>query len=69
VPAAMPDRARHILAWNPILQAVDWFRAGFFEDYDPHWLARGYLVMLGLWTLLVGLALERSLRRRLFAPL
>jgi capsular polysaccharide transport system permease protein len=69
VPAIMPDRVRHILAWNPILQAVDWFRASFFENYDPHWLARFYLVMLGLWTLLVGLALERSMRRRLFAPL
>jgi capsular polysaccharide transport system permease protein len=68
VPAAMPDRVRHILAWNPILQAVDWFRASFFEGYDPHWLARGYLVMLGLWTLLVGMALERHWRRRLCVP-
>lgn len=68
VPASMPDRVRHILAWNPVLQAVDWFRASFFEDYDPHWLARGYLVVLALWTVLLGAGLERCLRRRLYEP-
>ena len=69
VPATMPDWVRHILAWNPILQAVDWFRVSFFEGYAPYWLDRGYLVILGLWTLFVGLALERLLRPRLVEPL
>ena len=68
VPANMPDRVRHILVWNPILQAVDWFRASFFEGYDPHWLDRDYLVILALWTLLTGVAIERHLRRRLYEP-
>ncbi|HJU18599.1 MAG TPA: tetratricopeptide repeat protein [Stellaceae bacterium] len=68
VPAAMPDRVRHLLVWNPVLQAVDWFRTSFFADYEPHWLDRGYLVTLALWTLLTGMALERLLRRRLLPP-
>src|SRR5579875_2669960 len=69
VPATMPDRVRHLLAWNPVLQAVDWFRASFFQGYDPYWLDRSYLVIAGLWVLLIGLALERRLRRRLYEPL
>src|SRR5262249_51788979 len=38
VPAMMPDWARDALTWNPLLHAIDWFRAGFFEGYQPHWL-------------------------------
>ncbi|MGE5271288.1 MAG: ABC transporter permease [Thiohalocapsa sp.] len=65
VPAMMPDWARDALAWNPILQAVDWFRAGFFASYQPHWLDRSYLVGLAVLALCVGFAAERGLRRRL----
>ena len=68
VPGIMPDWARDLLAWNPVLQAVEWFRAGFFSAYRPHWLDRSYLVILALTTLAVGLALERGLRRRLREP-
>ncbi len=40
VPGMMPDWARDALAWNPLLHAIDWFRAGFFASYQPHWLDR-----------------------------
>ena len=69
VPAIMPDWARHLLAWNPLLQAIDWFRAGFFASYRPHWLDRPYLVILATLVLLGGLSLQRCCRRRLSAPL
>ena len=69
VPGMMPDWIRDTLAWNPVLQAVDWFRAGFFADYAPHWLDRSYLAALAGLILLVGLALERGLRRQLYEPL
>ena len=65
----MPDWARDILSWNPVLQAIDWFRAGFFATYQPHWLDRRYLVTVTLIALLLGLGLERALRRRLSEPL
>ncbi|HVH77313.1 MAG TPA: ABC transporter permease [Stellaceae bacterium] len=68
VPAMMPDWIRGILVWNPVLQAVEWFRGSFFEGYAPHWLDRSYLAGLALLSLLLGLALERRLRPRLFEP-
>lgn len=69
VPGMMPDWAREVLAWNPLLQAIDWFRAGFFANYQPHWLDRSYVVVLAILALLAGFGLERSLRRRLSVPL
>jgi ABC-type polysaccharide/polyol phosphate export permease len=69
VPAMMPDRMRDFLVWNPILQAVDWFRSGFFPVYEPHWLDCRYVVVLALLALLAGVGLERGLRHRLSEPL
>lgn len=69
VPAMMPDWARDALAWNPLLHAIDWFRAGFFAAYEPHWLDRSYLAILGVVALLAGVSLERGLRRKLSEPL
>ncbi|HTZ37263.1 MAG TPA: ABC transporter permease, partial [Stellaceae bacterium] len=68
VPAMMPGWARDILAWNPLLHAIDWCRAGFFGGYQPHWLDRRYLLIVAMLALLVGWALERTLRRRLCEP-
>ena len=68
VPGMMPDWARDILGWNPLLHAIDWFRAGFFAVYQPHWLDRRYLVVVAAMALLLGLALERGLRHRLNEP-
>ena len=69
VPGMMPDWARDALVWNPLLHAVDWFRAGFYAAYQPHWLDRSYLMILAILLLLCGLALERGMRRRLCEPL
>ena len=44
----MPDWMRDILAWNPLLHAVDWFRAGFFRHYQPHWLDRSYVAIVAV---------------------
>ena len=65
----MPGWARDILAWNPLLHAIDWFRTGFFEAYQPHWLDASYLAVVAILSLLVGLALHRLLWRRLSVPL
>ncbi|HTW50747.1 MAG TPA: tetratricopeptide repeat protein [Stellaceae bacterium] len=67
VPGMMPDWARDILAWNPLLHAIDWFRAGFFTSYEPHWLDRRYLAVCAVLAVLAGLTLERGLRRRLLS--
>ena len=70
VPGMMPDWIRDILAWNPVLQAVDWFRAELFRRLRAA-LARPLLSCRHrrAWSLLAGLALERGLRRRLYEPL
>ncbi|HEX5453107.1 MAG TPA: tetratricopeptide repeat protein [Stellaceae bacterium] len=69
VPGIMPEWVRNALAWNPLLHSVDWFRAGFFASYRPHWLDRPYLVGVAVLALLCGFAVERLLRRRLSLPL
>ena len=68
VPGMMPDWIRDILAWNPLLHGVDWFRSSFFREYEPHWLDRPYLAAMAVAALLAGLGLERGLRRRLYEP-
>ena len=69
VPGMMPDWARDILVWNPLLHAIDWFRSGFFEVYRPHWLERSYVAVVAIVSLLAGLALHRLLHRKLSAAL
>ena len=69
VPGMMPEWIRDILAWNPVLHAVDWFRWSFFREYEPHWLDCSYLLTFAIVTLLAGLGLERGLQRRLYEPL
>ena len=43
VPGMMPDWIRDILAWNPVLHAVDWFRSSFFHRLRAA-LARPHLI-------------------------
>ena len=56
---------REPLSWNPLLQCIEWFRTGFFRDYDPPWLDKTYIFAVAFGTVLVGLILERALRRRM----
>jgi capsular polysaccharide transport system permease protein len=64
-PLMMPDWIRDILAWNPLLQGIDWFRSGFFATYEPNWLDRSYVIIWSIGVLMLGLGMERSLRRKL----
>jgi capsular polysaccharide transport system permease protein len=68
LPGMMPDWARDILAWNPLLQAIDWFRAGYFAAYRPPRLDPAYLAAVAVLAVAAGLAAERGLRRRLWQP-
>jgi capsular polysaccharide transport system permease protein len=65
IPSNMPDWIRDGLVWNPVLQAIEWFRTGFFIGYDPPWLDKPYLMGIAFATVLAGLMLERALRRRM----
>jgi ABC-type polysaccharide/polyol phosphate export permease/Flp pilus assembly protein TadD len=64
-PIAMPDWIREALAWNPILQGIEFFRSGFFPQYEPHWLDPAYLLTWVVASIGLGFGLERALRVRM----
>lgn len=64
-PIIMPAWLRDILVLNPVLQGVEWFRNGFYRQYEPHWLNIPYLLVWTGGTLLIGVALQRVVGRRL----
>jgi capsular polysaccharide transport system permease protein len=67
IPQMMPDWARAILVWNPLLVGIEWFRSGFFQQYAPPWISPGYLVFVSLACILAGMMLERALKRHAVA--
>lgn len=64
IPTMMPDWARDILVWNPMLVGIEWFRSGFFQQYSPPWIDGRYVVVMSLVLITLGLTLERATRRR-----
>jgi capsular polysaccharide transport system permease protein len=66
VPSQLPPQAREILQWNPVLHVVEWFRHGFYPNYNSMVLDPWYPVALGAGMLLLGLAGERLFRSRRF---
>jgi capsular polysaccharide transport system permease protein len=68
VPGMMPDWARDIVGWNPLLHAIDWFRGSFFGTYQPHWLERCFLLVAAILSVFAGFALERGFRRKMVEP-
>lgn len=59
---AMPGPVRDALAWNPVLQGIEWFRVGFYAGYSPPWFDPLYAVGWAVGLLLLGLCLERAAR-------
>ena len=64
VPSQLPRQARDLLQWNPVLHLVEWFRNGFYPNYNSMLLDVSYPVSVGAGMLLVGLAGERLFRER-----
>ena len=65
----MPSPFREILLLSPIAQCVIWFRTAFFADYGRYSLDRTYALEWGIALVIVGLSLERFMRRRVTAML
>jgi capsular polysaccharide transport system permease protein len=63
VPSQMPSQAIAFLRWNPVLHLVEWFRVGFYANYNTSILDVFYPLLLGTGLLLIGLAGERLFRR------
>lgn len=64
VPNQLPPVVLDILRWQPVLNAIEWFRTGIYLDYTPV-LDKTYLVSLSLALLLVALILERLAREKI----
>jgi capsular polysaccharide transport system permease protein len=65
VPDALPEMARHILAYNPVLHVVEWMRSAYYEGYGDLVLDRFYPIAFGLGAAFIGLVLERAMRGHL----
>lgn len=65
VPDALPEIVRNGLAWNPVLQSIEWMRSAYYEGYGGPILARGYTVGCGMGAVFLGLLLERAMRGHL----
>ena len=63
VPATLPPALLAIIAWNPILHVVEWFRTGIYLDYVDV-LDRSYPLLLSVLLLGAALTLERVYRLR-----
>lgn len=63
VPSQLPPQAREVLQWNPVLHLVEWFRYGFYPNYNSMILDVWYPIGVGVAMMLLGLAGERLFRR------
>ncbi|WP_374308533.1 ABC transporter permease [Methylocella sp.] len=62
VPDYIPQQARVVIAWNPVLHAIEWFRTAFYMTYPASVLDKGYLLTFSAVCLTIGLAAERLIR-------
>ena len=65
IPDNLPELARDILYYNPVLQVVSATRAAFYEGYASLTLDYGYLFASAFVSLFLGLLLARFARGRL----
>jgi len=62
---SLPDQARRVLVYNPLVHSIEWFRSGYFTNFSSLTLDRAYLIEWAIATVVLGLCLERAMRRRL----
>jgi capsular polysaccharide transport system permease protein len=62
IPEYMVPQVKEILAYNPIMHLVALFRMGFYPTYPTHLFSMSYIAGWSCAVLVLGLALERSLR-------
>jgi capsular polysaccharide transport system permease protein len=59
----LPPVYRDILAWNPVLQGLSWFRTAIYPTYPQSMLDRGYLLACALGAIAAGVVLDRAIGR------
>jgi capsular polysaccharide transport system permease protein len=66
-PSAMPEDIRQYMAYNPLLQLVEWLRSAYFASYDADLVNKPLILWVGGISLTLGLAGERFLRGKFFS--
>lgn len=61
----IPEAGQKILAWNPVMHGITWIRMGFYRSFNSKLLDEFYILSWGVSLLLLGLLLERVLRRKI----
>jgi capsular polysaccharide transport system permease protein len=61
-PDIMPAQLKHFVVWDPLFQAITWFRSGCYPGYPLDLLHRDFLVYSVFAILGVGVLLDASLR-------
>ena len=64
IPRMMPEWARDILVWNPVLQGIEMMRSHYFNEIVPPWLDVEYLLYVAGFLFGTGLLLMRMTRRQ-----
>jgi capsular polysaccharide transport system permease protein len=62
---SLPDAAREIVLFNPVLHAVELVRDGWFPAYEAVHASPAYVLAWSLGLAFAGLSLERVVRRRI----
>lgn len=63
VPDLLPPDTRAVMAYNPLLHAIQLFKLGFYPRYPAILLDKSYLVYCAVFAVFFGLVLERVTRR------
>jgi capsular polysaccharide transport system permease protein len=53
----LPDVAKDVLWYNPIIHAIGMIRSGFYATYDASYVSVGYVMAISSLTFLMGLLL------------
>lgn len=62
---ALPEIAKSVFFFNPVLHAVELVRAGWYQTYDSRFATPGYALAVALGLAAIGLTLERVVRRKI----
>jgi capsular polysaccharide transport system permease protein len=60
----LPDRARELLLYNPILHMIEMLRSAFFVQFDSRYADPDYAIASAAIVLCLGLLFQRALNRR-----
>jgi capsular polysaccharide transport system permease protein len=62
MPSALADDVQYYLSFNPLLHAVEWLRAAYYDGYNYGLLNKPYLVGSATVLLCLGIVIERVMR-------